>query len=306
MDEDKVETVKDWRWEMKPRNCRLNNMFKVQQFLGFCNYYRQFIAKYSEKLVPLTWLTKKDEPCVWEEEQPLAFETMEQAFTTAPVLRHCDHERDVIIRTDASDYVSSGVLSRYDDDGIISPGPYFSKKHTTAKCNYDIYDQKVMAIIKAVEQWKTECEGASYLLQLLTDHLNLKYCMAKTHLNSQQARWSEFFLMFEYHIVYRPGKSNGNADALKRRPADPPEGGDERLETMQQVNLKLQSVPEHLPLWVDSPPAHGRPSISDFMTNAYETDPLPEKILKAIETKCGLQEITVAECIEEEGSIRYR
>jgi len=65
MDEDKVETVRNWSEEKKTENGRLNNLFEVQQFLGFCNYYRRFIPKYSEKAEPLTRLTKKDEPFVW-------------------------------------------------------------------------------------------------------------------------------------------------------------------------------------------------------------------------------------------------
>jgi hypothetical protein len=60
----------------------------------------------------LTKLTKKDEPFVWGAEQQLAFETMIPAFTTASGLQHFDHEREVIIETDASDYVSAGVLSQ--------------------------------------------------------------------------------------------------------------------------------------------------------------------------------------------------
>jgi hypothetical protein len=49
MDEDKVETVRNWSREKKTENRRLNNLFEVQQFLGFCNCYRRFIPKYSEK-----------------------------------------------------------------------------------------------------------------------------------------------------------------------------------------------------------------------------------------------------------------
>ena len=56
---------------------------------------------------PLTRLTKKDKPFVWEADQQLAFETMVEAFTTSPVLRHVDYVREVIIETDASDYVSA-------------------------------------------------------------------------------------------------------------------------------------------------------------------------------------------------------
>jgi len=39
MDEDKGETVRNWSRETKTKNGRLNDLFEVQQFLGFCNYY---------------------------------------------------------------------------------------------------------------------------------------------------------------------------------------------------------------------------------------------------------------------------
>jgi len=99
----------NWSREKKTKNGRLNNLFEVQQFLGFCNYYRRFIPKYSKKAEPLTRLIKKDEPFIWEAEQQLAFEMMVTAFTTAPVLRHFNHDREVIIEIDVSDYVSAGV-----------------------------------------------------------------------------------------------------------------------------------------------------------------------------------------------------
>jgi len=86
INEDKVETVRNWSREKKTENGRLNNMFEVQQLLGFCNYYRRFIPKYSEKAEPLTRLTKKDEQFIWGAEQRLAFETMVTAFITAPAL----------------------------------------------------------------------------------------------------------------------------------------------------------------------------------------------------------------------------
>jgi len=127
----------------------LNNLFEVQQFLGFCNHYGRFISKYSEKAEPPTRLTKKDQPSEWEAEQQLAFKIMVEAITTAPVLRHFDHEREEIIETDTSDYVSAGVLSQYDEEGVLHPVAYFSKKHSPAECNYDIYDKELMAIIKA-------------------------------------------------------------------------------------------------------------------------------------------------------------
>jgi len=306
MDEDKVEPVRNWSREKKTKNGRHNNLFEVQQSLGLCNYYQRFIPKYSEKAEPLTRLTKKDEPLVWESDQQLAFETMITAFTTASALRHFTHEREVIIETDASDYVSAGVLSQRDDEGVLHPVAYFSRKHSPAECNYDKYDKELMAIIKALEEWRPKCEGAAYPLQLITDHENLEYFMTKKLWNRRQARWSEFSTRFDHEIVHRPGKSNGKADALTRRPGDLPEGGDERLKHTEQVVVKLQNLPRELRLLVDSPPALGRPSSPDLMTEAYETDPLSGKILEAIRMIGSLKEIRVAECTEQERRIQYR
>ena len=42
------------------------------------------------------------------------------------------------------------------------------------------------------------------------------------------------------------------------------------------------------------------------MTKACQTDPVPGKILQAFQMNSGQQEITVAECTEENGRLRYR
>jgi len=56
-------------------------------------------------------LAKNNARLVWEPEQQLAFETMVNTFMAAPGLRHFNHEMEVIIETDGSDYMSAGVLS---------------------------------------------------------------------------------------------------------------------------------------------------------------------------------------------------
>jgi len=304
MGPDKVDRVRNWSREKKTANGRLNNLFEVQQCLGFCNYYRRFIKGYSDVAELLTRLTKKDVPFEWLEDQQKAFEEMVLKFTTAPTLRHFDHSREVIIETDASDYVSAGVLSQRDDAGVLHPVAFFSKKHSPAECNYDIYDKELLAIIKALEEWRPECEGAEHTLQLITDHKNLEYFMSKTLLNRRQARWAQFLSRCDYEIVYRPGKSNGKADALTRRPGDLPEGGDERLKTMEQVVLKPQNLPEQLRILAnDLTKAH---SVQEQLRDASEYDNLVRRILEVVRRGTSMREITVAGCSEKEGQLYYR
>ena len=54
-----------------------------------------------------------------------------------------------------------------DDDGVLHPVAFYSKKHSPAECNYEIYDKELMAIIRAFEEWRPELEGAEHLRQRL-------------------------------------------------------------------------------------------------------------------------------------------
>jgi hypothetical protein len=48
LDENTVEIERNWSWKKKTKSGQLNIIFEVQQFLGFCIYYQQFIPKYSK------------------------------------------------------------------------------------------------------------------------------------------------------------------------------------------------------------------------------------------------------------------
>jgi len=94
-------------------------------------------------------------------------------FKIAPALCHFNDVGEVMIDTDTSDGVSAGVLSQFDDEGVLHSLVYFSTKDTPSECNYDIYDKELMDSIKELEEWKPECEGVAYPVQLITDHKHL-------------------------------------------------------------------------------------------------------------------------------------
>jgi hypothetical protein len=54
MDPEDVQTVAEWK---EPVNVK-----RVQSFLGFANFYRQFINDFCKITIPLTWLTQKETP----------------------------------------------------------------------------------------------------------------------------------------------------------------------------------------------------------------------------------------------------
>lgn len=235
MDPEKVKTVESWS---RPRNAR-----DILAFLGFANFYRRFILGFGRIAFPLTELTKKDRPFVWTDKCQEAFETLKKAFCSNPVLVHFDPERETWVEVDASDYVVAGVLSQKDQDGVLHPVAYFSKKMSPAECNYEIYDKELLAIVKAFEEWRPELAGTSDPVKVLSDHRSLEYFMSTKQLNRRQARWSEYLNEFNFQIQYRPGKQGTKPDALTRRGGDLPEGGDDaRTKYQQQTILKPQNL----------------------------------------------------------------
>ena len=233
-------------WEPPP------NLQSVQSFLGFANFYRRFIKDFSRLAAPLSHLTKKNVPFEWSSAAQGAFEALKECFATAPVLRIFDPEREGMLETDSSDHIVAGVFSQLFEDGLWHPIAYFSAKMQPAECNYEIYDKKLLAIIRCLKEWRSELEGSIKPIRIITDHKNLEYFMTTKRLSARQARWAEFVSRFNFIIEYRPGKLNLRADALTRRAEDRPGENDSRKQMREQTLLKSEYLAPEVQEWLSS------------------------------------------------------
>src|SRR5947209_6390670 len=114
--------------------------------------------------------------------------TLKTTFTTASILAHFNPEKEILVKTDIFDYVSAEVLLQYDDDDLLHPVAFFSKKHSSVECNYEIYDKELMTIVRCFEEWRAELESTSDLITVLSDHKNLEYFMTTKTLSRRQVR----------------------------------------------------------------------------------------------------------------------
>ena len=153
----------------------LINVKDIQSFLSFTNFYWRFIYDYSKLASPLTHLIKKDVPFEWTTECQSAFDALKKAFTSDVILRHYNLNLKIIVETDASDYVSEGILSQYEKNDILHLIAYFSKKHNSAECNYEIYNKELMIIIYIFKEWCSELKDSIYSINVITDYKNLEY-----------------------------------------------------------------------------------------------------------------------------------
>ena len=193
---------------------------------------------YSNVVAPLVGLTKKGICFEWGKDYEVAFQELKRRFTSAPVLRYFDLDREIIMETDAFEYISTSVMSQYDADGTLHPIAFFSKKHSPAEYNYEIYDKELMAIIRCFKEWCTKLESSPHPIRVLSDYKNLKYFMSTKLLSCHQVRWSEFLSRFNFRNIYWPGKAGGKPDALTRWSGNLPKEGDERIAFQRHVVLK--------------------------------------------------------------------
>ena len=69
------------------------------------------------------------------------------------MLAHYDLKLETWVKTDASNFVVAEVLLQKHGK-VLKLVAYLSKKMTPAECNYMIYDNKLLAILKSFETWK--------------------------------------------------------------------------------------------------------------------------------------------------------
>ena len=238
MDPAKVQAILDWK---TPTTVKC-----LQRFLGFANFYRRFIQGFSVLRKPLDALLKKEVKWTWDQDKETAFKDLKRAFASAPVLALFDYDKKTVLETDASDWASGGVLSQYDEAGNLRPVAYFSAKHSAQECNYEIYDKELLAIIKALEEWRPELQGCQEEFEVITDHKNLEYFTTTKSLNQRQVRWSEFLSRFNFRIIYRPGSRATRPDALSRKKEDRPQhaGEDDRVKNRNRQVLPPERFDE--------------------------------------------------------------
>ena len=110
-----------------------------------------------------------------------------------------------------------------------------------AKCNYDVHDKELLAIVQALKESRRYLKGSGQYFRVLTDHQNLIRFTTTKELTGRQIRWSEVLSGFDFKIEYRPGKEGGKPDALTRRKADMPQEGDERLGQKERILLPKEN-----------------------------------------------------------------
>ena len=79
---------------------------------------------------------------------------------------------------------------------------------------YSTVEKELLAIKLATNAFKVYLLGRQFMI--ITDHRSLEWLDRLKENNARLTMWSLALQPFDYIIKHRPGKENGNADALSR------------------------------------------------------------------------------------------
>ncbi len=173
----KVQAVVEWSTS--------TNLTQMQFFVDFCNFYRRFIKNFSKIVHFLIQLTQKEMIFEWDQACQTIFDHMKKWMTEVSILRHFDQNRKTILETDSFNYVNNDILSQYDDEETLHSIIYYSKNLSLAECNYEIYDKKLLAIIRVFKHWWSELKLTELFIKMFTDHQALTSLMKDKELSKR-------------------------------------------------------------------------------------------------------------------------
>ena len=145
MSDNEVKIIQDWLEPKKVKN--------IQSFLGFANFYHQFIFNYSNIVIPLTYLTQKDIPWKFDSFCHNTFNSLKKASIFAPILTYQISDTQLIIETNALNYALTAILSIINKENEVHLVVFHSHTFTAVELNYNTYDKKLLVIFEAFKIW---------------------------------------------------------------------------------------------------------------------------------------------------------
>ena len=213
---------------------------QVQKYIGFINYYRNYIPRLSEKMIGMYEILKADAKITISEELVDNFKAINASLAEACglALRQPVAGKQYVLMTDAS-FRASGyalMIEENDDKKLLSkrktfaPVAFGSRVFSPSQMKMSIYCKEFLAIYHAFLEYSHILWETTIPTLVLTDNRSVtRFFQTKT---TPPALWNacDYVLQFKFRIMHVAGSQNTAADFLSRLELTPKE----------KVQLKLR------------------------------------------------------------------
>ena len=184
----------------------------IEKHLGFFNYFRDMIPKYSQIVAPLEKL-RKEKKVVWTDEYRAIYQKIRNILSSEIILSYPNFDQPFLVGTDASNHGIGAVLYQ-EYDGNTHYIAFGARALQGGEKNYGATKRELLGIIFALEHFRYYLSGSHF--KLFTDHRALTFMFTQKHVNPMLNSWLETLLSFDFEPIHRPGLLNILPDAISR------------------------------------------------------------------------------------------
>ena len=207
----------------------------LQRYIGFLNYYRNYIPRLAERLTPFFQLLQTTDaktkiqiiPDIMKEFREINV-TLDRCCQLA--LRQPLPGKQLVLMTDASQAAGYAVLIEDDPNQkytstrkTYAPIAYGSKTYSPSQIKMSIYAKELLAIYLAFKEFGHIFWGATKRVIIMTDSKSVTRFFQTKMIPPPLWNACDFVLQFNFTIAHIPGKMNTAADFLSRLEMDPNE-----------------------------------------------------------------------------------
>ena len=208
----------------------------LQRYIGFLNYYQNYIPRLAERLTPFFQLLKTTDA---KTKIPITPDIMKEFTEINEALDRCCQlalrqplpGKQLVLMTDAS-FQAAGYAVLIEDDPnqkytstrkTYAPIAYGSKTFSPSQVKMSIYAKDILAFYMAFKEFGHIFWGATKPVIIMTDSKSVTRFFQTKMIPPPLWNACDFVIQFNFTFAHIPGKMNTTADFLSRFEMDPNE-----------------------------------------------------------------------------------
>lgn len=159
----------------------------MQSFLGKINFVKRFVPDFSQIILPLQSMIKKNSIFKWGKEERNYFELIKKSIIEAPSLTTLDFLKTFVLYTFSSYTSYVAVLTQLNDQNIEAMIAFFSSNLQGAELNYSVVEKQAYAVFKALKHFRT------FLLKtntkIIVSYSAVRQLLVQSEVGEKRANW---------------------------------------------------------------------------------------------------------------------
>ena len=252
----------------------------LQRYLGFVNYYRNYIPRMAEKLNPFYKLLKAEVPINNTSELKETFDSVNKALSDACqlALKQPIPGKQLVLMPDASFRSAGYALMIEDNPGqkiqskrkTYAPVAFGSKVFSPAQLKMSIYSKDILAIYMAFLEFAHILWETSKPTIVLTDNKSVTRFFQTKAIPPSLWNACDYVLQFNFKIAHIAGSVSTAADFLSRL----------ELKVTEKIHLKIREDVQTTPIEVSTSSSDVANEEQFFFTQPYTLVETEEQTLK--------------------------